>query len=137
MLKPLEIIYHAFCNPGNDKYAWVGADNAGVIILQDFRWSSELLCWKDLVLLLEGEPVNLPSRKNQFATDVCIKTDIPIFATNKAKIQFVGKNNTGDNRETEMMDGRWKVFEFHHKIPQYEQKPIIPCPRCFAESVFL
>ena len=34
MLKPLEIIYHAFSNPANDKYAWVGADNAVVIILQ-------------------------------------------------------------------------------------------------------
>ena len=28
MLKPLEIIYNAFSNPANDKYAWVGADNA-------------------------------------------------------------------------------------------------------------
>ena len=79
MLKPLEIIYHAFSNPANDKYAWVGADNAEVIILQDFRRSSELICWKDLLLLLEGEPVKLPSPKYQFATDVCIKTDTPIF----------------------------------------------------------
>ena len=72
MLTPLEIIYHAFSNPANDKYAWVGADHAEVIILQDFRWSSELICWKDLLLLLEGELVKLPSPKNQFATDVCI-----------------------------------------------------------------
>ena len=31
-LKPLEIICNAFSNPTNDKYAWVGADNAEVII---------------------------------------------------------------------------------------------------------
>ena len=73
MLKPLEIIYNAFSSPANDKYAWVGADNAEVIILQDFRWSSELICWKDLLLLLEGEPVKLPCPKNLFETDVCIK----------------------------------------------------------------
>ena len=30
-LKPLEIIYNAFSNPTNDKYAWVGADNTKVI----------------------------------------------------------------------------------------------------------
>ena len=137
MLKPLEIIYHAFCNPANDKYAWVGADNAEEIILQDFRWSSELICWKGLLLLLESEPVKLPSPKTQFATDVCIKTDIPIFATSKAKIEFVGKHNTRDNQETGMMDVRWKILEFHHRIPQYEQKTIIPCPRCFTELVFL
>ena len=117
MLKPLEIIYHAFSNPANDKYAWVGADNAEVIILQDFRWSSELISWKDLLLLLEGEPVKLPAPKNQFPTDVCIKTDVPTFARSKAKIELVGKHNTGDNRETKMMDVRWKVFAFHHRIP--------------------
>ena len=70
-----------------------------LIILQDFRWSSELICWKDLLLLLEGEPVKLPSLKNQFATDVCIETDITIFATSKAKIAFVGKHNMEDNRK--------------------------------------
>ena len=76
MLKPLEIIYNAFSNSANDKYAWAGADNVEVIILQDFRWSSQLIWWKGLLLLLKGEPVKLPSSKSQFATDVCIKTDI-------------------------------------------------------------
>ena len=104
MLKPLEIIYNAFSNPANDKYAWVGADNEEVIILKGFRWSSELICWKDLLLLLEDEPVRLSSPKNRFATDVCIKTDIPIFATSKAKIEFAAKHNMRDNRETEMME---------------------------------
>ena len=64
MLKPLEIIYNAFSNPVNDKYALVGAEKAEMVILQDFRWSSELICWKDLLLLPEGEPVKLPSPKN-------------------------------------------------------------------------
>ena len=100
MLKPLEIIYNVFSNPANDKYSSVGVDNAEVIILQDFRWSSELICWKDLLLLLEGEPVKLPSPKNQFATDVYIKTDMPIFATSKAKIEFVGKHSMRDNRDS-------------------------------------
>ena len=70
MLKPLEIIYNAFSNPVNDKYALVGAEKAEMVILQDFRWSSELICWKDLLLLPEGEPVKLPSPKNLFETDV-------------------------------------------------------------------
>ena len=135
--KPLEIICNAFSNPTNDKYAWVGADNAEVIIQQDFRWISELICQKDLLLLLEGKPVKLPSPKNQVATDVCIKTDIPIFATSKAKAKFVGKHNMRENRETEMMGVRWKVFEFHHRIAQHVQKNIIPCPRCFTELIFL
>ena len=51
MLKPLEIIYNAFSNPANGKCVWVDADNAEGIILQNFRQSSELICWKDLMLL--------------------------------------------------------------------------------------
>ena len=80
LLKPLETIFWAFTDPANDKYAWVGSDQAEVIVLQDFRWSSELTCWKDLLLLLEEENVKLPSPKSQLPTDVCINTDIPIFA---------------------------------------------------------
>ena len=36
-----------------------------------------------------------------------------------------------------MIDVQWKVFEFHHRILQHEQKNIILCPRCFAELIFL
>ena len=74
--------------------------------------------WVDLLeRFTASEPVKLPSLKNQFATVVCIKTDIPIFATSKAKIEFVGKHNMRDNRETEMMEFWWKVSEFRHGIP--------------------
>ena len=106
MLQPLEHIYHAFCNSANDKYAWFGADPAEVIVPQDFRWSPQLICWKDLLLLLEGELVKVPSPKNQFACDVCINKDIPVFATNERKIEYVGKHNISIERETKMIDVR-------------------------------
>ena len=115
MLKPLEHIYHAFCNPANVRYAWIDADQAKVIVFQDFRWSLELICWKDLLFPLGGE---LPSPKNQFGSDACINKDIPIFATNKSKIEHVGKHSNCDKRETKMMDVRWKIFEIYHRIPQ-------------------
>ena len=37
MLKPLENIFNVFSNPANDKYGWVGADIAELILLQDYR----------------------------------------------------------------------------------------------------
>ena len=137
LLKQLEIIFWAFTNSANNKYAWAGGDHTEVIVLQNIRWSSKLICWKDLLLLLEGENVKLSSPKKQFATDVYINKDIPIFATRKAKIEFIGKHNTRDDRETEMMDVRWKIFEFTHRTPQADRKIIIPYPRCFTEVVFL
>lgn len=137
MLKPLESIFNVFSNPANDKYGWVGADIAELILLQDFRWSREGITWKDLLLLLEGEIVKLPAPKNHFSTDVEIKGDIPIFATSKSKICFQGKGNSTDDCETEMMAVRWKYFEFSYQIPQDQQKIISPCARCFVELALM
>ena len=62
-------------------YAWNGGDQAKVMVLS----SSELICLKDSLLLLEGENVKLPSPKNQFSTDVCINTDIPVLPPAKQR----------------------------------------------------
>ena len=105
-LKPMEQIYYAFFNPANNKYAWVGTDQTELIDIQYFRWSLELIYWKDLVHLLDGEIVKPPSLKNPSVSDACINKDLPIFATSKSKIEYVGKHNTRDERETKMMDGK-------------------------------
>ena len=69
----------------NDKYAWVGANQAKIIILQDFYWSSEFIASKDLLLLLEVETVKLPSPIKQSSSDVCVCIDIPAFPASKQK----------------------------------------------------
>ena len=50
------------------------------------------------------------------------------------KLVFV-KNGAIDERETEMMSVRWKVFYFNRQIPQTEQKEVSPCPACFARLI--
>ena len=45
--------------------------------------------------------------------------------------------NTSDARETEMVEARWRTFEFTHQIAQTDQKTIPPCGRCFPELVML
>ena len=90
-------------------------------MLQDFRWSKELIGWKYLLLFLKGENVKLPSPKNQFDTNVFINTNNAIFAISEANIEFVGKHSTQDDRETKMMDVRWKIFELIHRISQEDQ----------------
>ena len=105
-------------------YAWKGADQAEVIVLQDFRWNSELICWKDLLPLLEGEKVQLPSPKNQFPTEV---TAISIFATSKKERELVGKHNTLDDRERELIDVGLNIFTFTHRITHIHQHITTPC----------
>ena len=55
MLKPLKVVFSdsIFENPANDKYAWVGSEKAKVFLLNDFRWSKDLIPWHDMLLLLE------------------------------------------------------------------------------------
>ena len=135
MLSPLKDLFQCFCNPANDKYAWVGAEKSEIIFLNDFRWTRELISWKDLLLLLEGDIVNLPSPKNHFAVDVCIKDDTPIFATSIAKITKSMRDT--DVGENDMMDARWKVYEFFHVIPEEKQVKIPPCANCFSKLTLL
>ena len=105
--------------------------------MNDFRWSNELIVWKDLLLLLEGQTVHFPAPKSQYLKDICLENDTPVFATSKGEIEYIGKYNSRDERETEMMQARWRIFHFTHQIPKEEQKEIVPCTRCFSELVLL
>lgn len=132
LLRPVEKVFETFANPSNDKYAWLGAENAEIIFLNDFRWSREMIAWKELLLLLEGQTVHLPAPKNHYSKDISISTDTPILATSKSVIRYTGLYNTTDPTENEMMDARWKVFEFNHQIPDSEQRDLVPCAKCFC-----
>ena len=69
MFKVLQITFggNLFGNPANNKFGWVGSQKAMCLLLNDFRWSNELIIWKDLQLLLEREPVKLQAPKNSLA----------------------------------------------------------------------
>ena len=66
-----------------------------------------------------------------------MKHDLPIFATCKKKISYLGKYQTADDQETKMMSVRWKYFELEKQILKSEQKDIQPCGKCFAKLALL
>ena len=125
LLSPLQVLFNTFSNPSNDKYAWIGAEQSEIIFLNDFRWSQELIAWKEFLFLLEGQVVHLPSPKNHYATDICISFDLPIFATGKSRIIFTGRYKQPDERETEMMSVKWKVFELFPQIAEEDQSKML------------
>ena len=137
MLKPLKLIFSdsIFENPANDKYAWVGSKKAKVFLLNDFRWSKDLIPWHDMLLLLVGKTVKLPAPKNISSEDIVISTNVAIFATSKSPIKHRRSYKASDDRETEMMAARWKNYEFHNQSSPKEQKNLPPCQRCFAKLV--
>ena len=67
LLEPLRIIFSTFSNPATTTYSWLGVEDAEIILLNDFRWSSELITWKDLLLLPEGQGLHFPAPKSQYA----------------------------------------------------------------------
>ena len=137
MLKPLKLIFSdsIFENPANDKYAWVGSKKAKVFLLNDFRWSKDLIPWHDMLLLHVSKTVKLPAPKNISSEDIVISTNVAIFATSKSPIKHRRSYKASDDRETEMMAARWKNYEFHHQSSPQEQKNLPPCQRCFAKLV--
>lgn len=136
MLLPLTVIYKCFENPASTSFAWVGVENEEIILLNDLRWSPNLITWNNFLLLLEGQPLHFPAPKSHYCKDIFFDKDTPIFATSSKRISLV-KGGMLLEKETEMMSVRWHVFEFTHQIPPQHQRDIPPCGTCFAKLLLL
>ena len=90
----------------------------------------------EMLLLLEGQPVEFHALKNHYSKDVSLLSDTPVVAKAKSRVVFK-RNGKSDEVENEMMEARWKVFEFTHQIPYDEQNKVEPCGRYFSEFVLL
>ena len=40
LFEPLKEIYKVFDNPSRDRFCWIGADEAEIILINDFRWKN-------------------------------------------------------------------------------------------------
>ena len=134
ILSPLKVIYHAFSNPATGSFAWIGAEEAELIFLNDFRWHPKIIAWADLLQALEGDTVHFPAPKNVCSRDIELCKDTPFFATSDAPLVLV-KAASIDRVNTEMMNCRWVFFHFWNQIPQAEQQRILPCSFCFAKFI--
>jgi len=130
LFDPLKAIFKAFVNPANGTFAWVGAESAEVVYLNDFRWSEKLMGWTDLLNLLEGAPVHISAPKTHFSEDILWTKDTPIFCTTNARIRKYEHGQINEI-ETEMMDARWVVFPLRHQFR--DPKKIKCCCKCFTE----
>ena len=138
MLRPLKNVFgdYLFENPSRDRFCWGPIQHAQVCVLQDFRYSKDQIVWGDLLLLLEGQTVNLVTPKSFNAADIKLGSDndIPILATSIKKIEY-SRFSPDFERETEMMDSRWNIFEFTHRFEGEGRIEMEPCGRCFAKFI--
>ena len=134
ILSPLKSIYHTFCNPATGSFAWMGVEEAEIIFLNDLRWSPTIIAWADFLQALEGDTVHLPAPKNFCKRDIELSKDTPFFATADTTPVLV-KGGSIDSVNTEMMNLRWRFFNFWKQIPHSQQIRLTPCGHCFAELV--
>eukprot|EP00795_Rhopilema_esculentum_P007993 gene7993-biopygen1700 len=88
-----------------------------------------------MLLLLEGHVVHFAAPKTNYSKDIEFTRDTPVFATAKAPISFI-KGSVMDDRETEMMSVRWRIFTFRHQFSLEEQKTVSPYVLVRAKSSF-
>ena len=93
--------------------------------------------WKELLLLLEGQPIHFPGTKTSYTKGILREKNNAIFTTSKAPIAFVAKYDAAYERENEMMAAHLRAFTFSHQIPKSQQRNMPPCPHCSAELVLL
>ena len=130
VLKPLAEIYKCFLSPASGTFAWVGAEKAEVVFLNDLRWNDKLLPWSDFLNLLEGLPIHIAAPKTHFAEDLLWNRNTPIFATSSSRLRKYDGGKINDI-ETGMMDTRWVYYEFFKQIQDPEE--IKACGKCFAD----
>lgn len=134
VLRPLTKIFNSFTNPSSGTYAFVGIQNKEIAFLNDFRYSADMIAWKDFLNLLEGIETHISTPKSHYAEDIELISDIPIFGTSIGPIRYKGKSENASGEDA-MMETRWKEFKFTRSIPEAEQKVVPPCARCFAELI--
>ena len=134
LLSPLRKVYQSFVNPAQNTFAWVGAERAEIISLNDLRWTEKLIPWNNFLQLLEGADVHLSVPKNHAPEDVLFTRDTPIFATSISKIRKYCAGVVHE-LETEMMDARWNTFSFHYQLKKSQVRELRPCPYCFARLI--
>ena len=102
-IKPLCTIFNAFANPAKGTFNWVGVEEAEIIFLNDFRWSECIIPWEDMLHLLEGNKIHVPTLKTHFAQDIVLEKDTPIFFTAPSRIRIMS-NDAVNEIESEVMD---------------------------------
>ena len=133
LLSPLKCIYRAFCNPATGTFAWVGEEQAEIIMLNDFQWNPSAIPWADLLQMLEGDIVHLPEPKNFGSQDIEFTKDMPFFATADAPLILV-KNKSIDQANTQMLSVRWRFFPFQETNSRDRSTAYQPMPEMFRQT---
>ena len=116
-------------------FAWMGVEDAEIIFLNDFRWNPIIAAWADFLQASEGDIGYFPRPKTFCKQDVQLTNDTPFLETADGSLVPALEGTAIDRANPNMMDVRWRMFDFWHQIPQAEQQKLISCEHCFAKFI--
>ena len=119
-------------SPASGTFAWVGAEKADVIFLNDLRRNDKLIPWADFLNLLKGLPIHIQAPKTHFANDILWDVKTPIFAISSTQLTK-HDGSVVNEKETNMMRVQWNYFEFCK--PVTNSKVMKSCGHCFARFI--
>ena len=70
LVSPLKSVFKTFTKPATGTFAWMGVEDAEVVLLNDFRWHPSIIAWGDFLQLLEGDTVHIPAPRNVCSQDI-------------------------------------------------------------------
>ena len=146
LLGPLRNIFKKlFTSPAASGFGWDKADDAQVILLNDYRWfpldKKGNIAWDAFLRLLEGDDAKLPAPMNHKAEHYVIskENDVPIFCTSGTEITWWKKDpdeaqTKRHKRENKMMAERWhKPFYLTYEFSEDKKADCEPCAWCFCK----
>ena len=116
ILDSLRVSYNTFLSSVISSYARLGVDDNMVICLNDFWYTPANVPWNDMLLLLEGHVIHFAVPKTTYAGDIEFFGDTLVFAMSNSPIVFITGSSI-EERETEMMDVRWRNYHFSIRFP--------------------
>ena len=137
IVSPLKVIYNVFSNPTTGSFAWIGAEEAEIIYLNDFWWHPKIIAWPKFLQALEGDTVHLLAPKNLYSKDIELSRDTPFFCDLRCPVGPSERGCDGSHSLSLGNDELSMVFFFHFwkQIPHAEQEDIPPCRFYFAKFI--
>ncbi|CAE7261067.1 unnamed protein product [Symbiodinium sp. CCMP2592] len=110
-----------------------------IMVLQDLRVDSLKLSFDALLVLLEGQALEVPLPRNHFAANKVYTGTAGCFATSGNKLRIphceAVKLNVLPAEQDAMMDARWQYFRFDHAFSAVDIEKIEACASCYANWV--
>ncbi len=134
LLEPLDEIFRVCGRPQRDSsFPLADVVDADVLLWREFKWTSKVCAWEDLLSLLCGEKVGL---RMPGAKPVQHRNNAPMFYTARQPLRMFSQDPQEMLEYNQAMSERFKTRAWERPLPMNERRADFPrCGCCFAKFI--